>query len=383
MLCIAGILTLLVGQTAAAQTPGLPNSISAENAPIAYLVDLSSGQVLLSREADRRFVPASITKVMTAYVAFDLIEQDRILPAQVVTVPPAVAEEWSGTGSTMFLQAGDRVTIDQLLTGITSVSANDGAVMLATAALGNTRSWVDAMNKAADRLGMQDSHFGTANGWPDEGRTFTTARDLSKLARAVIARHPAFYAHYFGREGFSYNGIAQANHDPLVGRVEGADGLKTGYTNQAGYGFLGSVLRGGRRLVLVVAASPSHSQRDAAARALVEWGFGAFDPIRLHPRGAVLAQAQVQGGQQDTIDITAPKALRIALPKGTNSQSISQSIQYLGPLPAPIKKGQRVANLIVQLDGQPPYALPLVAASDVAEAGLFKRIVDGIKGLLS
>ena len=380
---LAATLTGVSLPSAARPVAPFPAEVSADAAPIALLVDLSSGQTLFAREASRRFVPASITKVMSAYVAFGLIADDHILPAQVVTVPVAIAEEWGGKGSSMFLERGDRVTIDQLLLGLTSVSANDGAVMLAEAGAGGIDPWIEAMNAAAARLDMRDSHFGTPNGWPDEGQTFTTARDLVTLAKAIVTEHPALYAHYFGREGYEYNGIAQANHDPMVGRVEGADGLKTGFTNQAGFGFLGSALRDGRRLALVVAASPSGGERDRAARALVEWGFDAFETQRLFPANTLVGEAEVQGGLERSVPLVGAHPLRIAVPRGTDPAAVTLSVRYFGPLPAPIAKGDAVADLEVRVPGQPVHRLPLTAARDVPEAGLWQRIRNGLVGLVT
>ena len=220
--------------------------------PIALLVDQSSGQTLFAREADRRFLPASVTKIMTVYTAFDLVERGELPLDRMVEIDQALEDEWGGEGSTLFLEAGDRVTVGQLLLGVTTVSANDGAVALGRAAAGSDAAWLALMNANAVSLGMRDSHFGTANGYPDEGRTWTSARDLATLAEAMTTRYPELYKRFFGHKGLSYNGIAQDNHDPITGVVEGADGIKTGYTRQAGFTFVGSAERGGRRLTLVI-----------------------------------------------------------------------------------------------------------------------------------
>jgi len=360
-----------------------PDAAGSQNAPIALLVDLSSGQTLYAREPDRRFIPASITKVMTAFLAFELIEEGRLNPAQVLVVNEETGREWGGVGSTMFLETGDRVRVDDLLAGITSVSANDGAVALAVGTLGSVDKWVAAMNGKARELGMRDSHFGTPNGWMDEGRTYVSARDLAKLAKAMITRHPALYRHYFGREGFAYNGIAQNNHDPLSGKFEGADGIKTGYTRQAGFGYLGSAVRNGRRLAMVVAAAPSGPQRNAASRALMEWGFKYFTVRPLYRAGEAVARARVQGGDAATVGLVAADDLRLSLPKGAEHRQLGRAIRYLGPLPAPIRKGDEVAELVVTLPGGTRHALPLVAGEDVGEAGFFSRIWNGLGGLVA
>ena len=352
-----------------------------EDAPIAYLQDLTSGQVLLSREADRRFMPASITKVMTTFLSFEWIEEGRLVPRQVFTVDPVVWDEWNNVGSTMFLPNRARVTVDDLIHGVTTVSANDGAAALAHGAAGSIEAWVSAMNAKARETGMRDSHFGTPNGWMDNGKTFTTARDLGLLAATMIRKHPSKYRHYVGRTEFTYNGITQPNHDPISGRVPGADGIKTGFTNQAGYGFLGSAERKGRRLVMVVAGSPRSSVRDRAARQLLEWGFQEFEQTRRLARGAILGEAQVQGGDTGAVDLVAPQGVFVSLPKGA-APKVKMTITYRGPLRAPIVANEQVAELLVQADGMPEYSVPLHAAEDVGEAGILDQVANGIRGWL-
>lgn len=362
-----------------AQRAIVPAIPSAEDAPIALLVDLSSGQTLFAREADRRFMPASITKVMTAFLAFEMMEERRLLPEQVMTIRPDTFAKWNRVGSTMFLPADARVTVDDLLHGITAVSANDGSVVLAEGAAGSVADWTAAMNAKARELGMLDSHFNTPNGWMDEGRTFTTARDLVTLASAMIRQHPSKYRHFIGAEGFEYNGIAQRNHDPITGVVRGADGIKTGFTNQAGYGFLGSAQRDGRRLVMVVAASPRGRQRNTAARAFIEWGFTQFDSLRLFEHGERIAQARVQGGGMHSVGLRGRGPVRVAVPKGTDPD-IALTLKYEGPLRAPIREGEEVARMVVQVEGMPEYSVPLYAEQDVFGATFVQRIINGLTG---
>lgn len=365
----------LSAQVESAQPP------ATEDAPIAYLLDLTSGQVLLSREADRRFMPASITKVMTTFLAFEWIEEGRLVPRQVFTVDPEVWDEWNNVGSTMFLPNRARVTVDDLIHGVTTVSANDGAAALAHGAAGSIDAWVSEMNAKAREIGMRDSHFGTPNGWMDNGKTFTTARDLGTLAASMIGKHPSKYRHYVGRTEFTYNDITQPNHDPISGRVRGADGIKTGFTNQAGYGFLGSAERNGRRLVMVVAGSPRSSLRDRASRELLEWGFREFEQKQLLPKGAIVGEAQVQGGDAGTVDLVAPGGVYVSLPGGADPR-IEMTISYRGPLRAPIAENEQVAELLVRAEGLPEYRIPLHAAADVGEAGLLDRVVNGFRGWL-
>jgi len=347
-------------------------------APIALLVDATSGQILLEKDADRRFVPASITKVMTAYVAFELIEQGKLSSDQSFAMSEELAEDWYRTGSTMFLEPDEQVTADQLLRGITSVSANDASAVLAVGAAGSIDSWVAMMNAAANELGMQDSHFGTPNGWPDEGRTFSTAYDLAILARNLIARHPEKYARYFGRDGLRHNGFAQANHDPISQVVDGADGIKTGFTNQAGHGFLGSAERDGTRLLMVVAAIDYQADRNRISRELIRWGFDAFDRTQIYKKGDRVAAARVQNGVNAAVDLVVSDDIKIAMPQDTSARPEFR-ITYEGPLEAPVVAGQRVGRLEMTLNGEKTASTPLVAAHDVAQAGFFRRIANAFE----
>lgn len=360
--------------------PGVPGP---DLAPIALLVDLSSGQELMERDADRRFVPASITKVMTLFVAFELIDEGKIAPTNIYTVRPETFKEWHNKGSRMFLPHDARVSVDELLIGIAAVSANDGSVVLAEGAAGSVDEWLDLMNSKARELGMQSSHFGTPNGWPDEGRTYTTARDLAVLARAIVTRHPYKYARYFGREGYFYNGIAQDNHDPMIGHVEGADGMKTGFTNEAGYGFLGTAVRDGRRLVMIVAASDTHQRRKQAAYQLIEWGFSRFETRPLFAAGTPVGMAEVQNGMLSEVPLAAPANINATFPVGRAQGDVKLTIHYEGPLQAPVRQGERIAELEIEVDGLPPSRVPLVTAEAVEKAGVWRRLVNGITGIFS
>lgn len=369
--------TLLIAAPLAAAQPIVPAIPSAEDAPIALLVDLSSGQTLFAREADRRFMPASITKVMTTYVAFERFARGQLFPQQVTAMRPETFKQWGRVGSTMYLAENAPVTVDALLHGVTTVSANDGAAVLGEAALGSLAAWVAEMNRTARSLGMRDSHFGTPNGWMDEGHTWTTANDLVTLAKAMVQRHGPYYKHFVGARSFAYDGIAQRNHDPITGVVPGADGIKSGFTNQAGYGFLGSAQRGGRRLVMVVAGSPTGRQRNNAARAFIEWGFQAFDSRILFPVGATLADVRVQNGGLRHIDAVAPRPIRLTMPRGSRPK-VTLKVRYEGPVRAPITAGQQIAELAVFFDGKQVSALPLVAKRSVASATPLQRVFNGI-----
>lgn len=348
--------------------------------PIALLVDLSSGQTLYSREPDRRFMPASITKVMTAYTAFEMIDAGRVKPEQIMMVSDRIFDDWHGVGSTMFLAHRQRVSVDSLLHGVTTVSANDGAAVLGEGLAGSLDKWTAQMNATARALGMANSHFGTPNGWMDEGRTFVTARDLATLADAMVTRHPALYKRYFGQRLLAFNGFQQRNHDPVTGVVEGADGIKTGFTNQAGYGFLGSAERGGRRLVMVIGGAPSARIQHEASRAFLEWGFAQFDSRPLYPANGLVGEAQVQGGSARSVGLVAMRPVGYTLPRGQTGK-VSLAIRYDGPLRAPIAKGERVAELEIRVQGAAPTHVPLAAAATVGEANAFERVLNGVAGI--
>ncbi len=351
----------------------------ADEVPIALLVDITSGQVLHSRNAERRFVPASITKVMTLYTAFELIEQGKLDPAQTFIMRDETWEEWGGQGSTMWINAGDEVAVDDLLMGIANISANDGSILLAEGHAGSVAAWIRAMNSNAREIGMVNTHFGTPNGWPDEGSTFTTATDLVMLAQALFQSHRSRYERYIGKPGFYFNGIEQRNRDPLIGRTEGADGIKTGYTNESGFGYLGSAERDGQRLVLVVAGVPRNAIRSRAARNYIEWGFSAFDREQLFEEGDEVGFAKVQNGRARSVALRTDRTVFVNVPSG-RSGDLQISIEYDGPLRAPFEQGEAVATLVIDVPEMEPARIPLLAAESVSEAGFFSRIWNGIAG---
>lgn len=383
---ISVFLAMLLGAAIMAPQPaGARDLVRSPPAPdeaaIAILVDLSSGQVLHQRNADRRFMPASITKTMTAFLAFEMIDEGRLKLDQRMRFAPASFKHWGGVGSTLFMSAGDELPVSSLLLGITTVSANDASVVLAEGTAGSFAEWTSLMNAKAREIGMANSHFGSPNGWPDEGRTFVTGRDLTKLASAMIQRHPQLYKRFFGHRRLTYRGITQPNHDPFTGQVQGGDGIKTGFTNEAGYGFLGSAQRGGRRLVLVVAGADRPRVRDRAARSYLEWGFAAFNNRPLFSAGQVVEQARVQDGASMHVPLVAPRAIAATIPLGENP-AIKLTVSYEGPLRAPISKGQHIADLEIAVEGMEPSRIPLVAGKDVSKAGVLARVVNGIWGWL-
>jgi len=358
----------------------LPPPHEVEAAPIAMLVDLNSGRTLYAKNEAEAFPPASVTKTMTAFVAFELLAEGRLKADQHFTVSDAAWKEWHAKGSRMFIPYRASVSVDDLLMGIMNVSANDGCIVLAEGVAGSVPGWVAMMNDAARRLGMSGSHFGTPNGWMDKGVTHYTARDLVKLADAMITRYPAYFRRYVGHAEFSWNGITQRNHDPILGVVPGADGIKTGFTGEAHYTYLGTAERGGRRLVMVLAGVPTPREREKAAKALMEWGFSAWDGAPLVAAGKVIARAEVQGGTAPAVDLVAPRAYAASLPHGDHAP-VSMRVIYTGPLQAPIARGAQVAQLAIRVGAGPEAHLPLVAGADVPAGSAVDRLAAGFARL--
>lgn len=379
----------LIFATVTAALVAVPTTAAAPQfqtpAPIAYLEDLSTGAVLFSRDADRRMSPASMAKMMTVYVAFDLVKRGELKLNDMVTVNPETWRRWHGpqAGSTMFLSAGEQLSVANLLYGIVTLSGNDACVVLAEHISGTEESFAERMNHVAQQIGLKNSHFGNSNGWPDEGVTYVTARDLAHLADATITNFPQLYKQFYSRRDFTWgktmggDAITQANRDPLLGRVAGADGLKTGHTEEAGYGFTGSAEQNGRRLVMVMAGLNSFNQRVEESVKFMNWGFRAWQAKPIAAKGKQVETAEVQMGDTGTVGLVAPKDLKVTLPAGL-APELAAKVVYPGPIKAPIKAGQHIADLVITSPDIPEQRLPLVAATDVDEAGFFGRAWSGL-----
>ena len=374
-LSLAAALTLAV--PASAQAPSYDST-----APIAYMVDLSSGAVLYSRAADKRMPPASMAKMMTVLVAFDLIDSGKVNADKKILVGEDSWREWNNRGSSMFLGVNEQVSVRNLLHGIVTLSGNDATVVLAKGLAGSEQAFVGMMNEKARKIGMSNSHFGNTNGWPDEGVTYVTAKDLATLAKATIEEHPKLYEEYYGQHNFTWQGIKQPNRNPLIGKVQGADGLKTGHTEEAGYGFTGSAEQNGRRLVAVVAGLDTYNNRIKESVAFMNWGFGAWTTKPLYKKGTEVIEAKVQQGGSRSVPLVAPRDLAVTLP-ATQGGDYKVAVRYEGPLTAPIAKGAKVADLIVTTADGSTQQMPLVAGEDVGEAGIFSRIWNGFLSLFA
>ena len=354
-------------------------------APVAYMIDLSSGAVLYAKDADKRMPPASMAKMMTMYLAFDLIKQGKFSLDQKFTVRPETWAKWHGpeAGSTMFLSTGESVSIENLLHGISTLSGNDACVVMAEGMFGTEQAFVARMNEEAAKLGLANTHYGTSNGWPDAGVTYTTARDLAKLGKATIDNFPELYKQFAGVKDFTWGktlggkDITQANRNPLLGKIAGADGIKTGHTDEAGYGFTGSVEQNGRRIVMVVAGLDSFNHRIEESVKFMDWGLKAWESKPIVRAGKEVGKAEVQMGSAAEVGLVAPRNIAVSLPTGA-AANMKIAVVYDGPVKAPIAKGQHIADLVVTTPDTPPQMMPLVADSDVPLAGFFGRAWAGL-----
>jgi len=360
-------------------------------AKVAFLSDLNSGAVLFAKNADMHMPPASMAKMMTTEVAFELIDKGQLPLNKMCTVRPETWQKWHGpqAGSTMFLSPGEQVSVENLLKGIVTLSGNDASVVLAECIAGTEQAFTDQMNALGKRIGLTNSHFGTANGWPDNGVTYVSARDLATLARSEIEHHYKLYKQFYSLPSFTWGktlgsgqDITQANRNPILGHVPGADGLKTGHTDEAGYGFTGSAEQNGRRLIEVLAGMDSWNQRVQESTRLIEWGFNAWSDKPLFKAGAKVGTAQVQMGSSSEVPLVAPRDLAVTVHAGLATGATQMKIRYEGPLTAPIAKGQEVAQLVITTGDTPPQTVALIAGEEVGRAGFFGRMWLGFKQLI-
>jgi serine-type D-Ala-D-Ala carboxypeptidase (penicillin-binding protein 5/6) len=358
-------------------------------APFAYMKDMTTGQVLYSKGADQRIPPASMGKMMTVYVVFDLIKKGEVKLDQKIRVRPETWQKWHGpeAGSTMFLSPDEMVSVEDLLHGIVTLSGNDACVVLAEGIAGTEPAFVEIMNATAKRIGLAGSNFANTNGWPDDNE-YVTPRDLAVIGERTIRDFPNLYRKFYGQPSFTWGKtlgsgapITQGNRNPILGRVAGADGLKTGHTEAAGYGFTGSAAQNGRRLVMVIGGLTSMNERIKESVAFMEWGFGAWKAQPLAKAGTIIEQAEVHLGDKETVGLTAPRDYAMSVPRAGGPE-MRVKVVYDGPLKAPIAKGQKVAELQVSRAGMPTTRLPLVAAESVGEAGPFGRLAANFRSLI-
>jgi serine-type D-Ala-D-Ala carboxypeptidase (penicillin-binding protein 5/6) len=337
------------------------------------LLDFSSGQPLAALNAQQRVEPASLTKLMTAYVTFSALKQKRIRPDQVATVSE---QAWHAVGSRMFIEPKKPVTVDELIRGIVIQSGNDASIALAETVAGTEEAFVELMNREAQRLGLKDTRFANSTGL-SHPQHYSTAQDLAALAAAVIRDFPEYYPLYAQKE-YRYNNIAQFNRNRLLWTDPSVDGMKTGYTENAGYCLITSAKRGERRLLSVVLGTASEAMRAMESQKLLNHGFQAYDGLRLYPGKQAVATLQVFKGASNSVSAGFLSDFHITVPRGSGDK-LKGSVESLQPLLAPINVGQRIGTIKLTLDGKPYREVPVVALESVPVAGILGRGWDTLR----
>ncbi len=372
---LSASLALLAGLSGAAHAEAVPEP-PAIDATAYALMDYSSGELIAASNPDARVAPASITKVLTSYIVFDEIRQNRLKPTdQVLISEKAWRQGIDSKESRMFVQVGTSVPLIDLLRGIIIQSGNDATLAVSEHVAGSETAFAELMNQYAARLGMKNSHFADASGLPDP-QHYTTARDLTILSRALIHDFPEQYK-IFSEKEFTYNKIKQPNRNLLLNRDPSVDGIKTGHTSEAGYCLLTSAVRDGRRLVAAVMGTKSWAYREQASLELLNYGFRFFETATLYGPEQPAQELRVYKGASDTIKIGTLEPVGIALPRG-QSDKLQVTTQIDTPIVAPLASGQPLGTATVTLEGKVLKTIPLVALAEVAEGGFFHRLFDTI-----
>lgn len=336
--------------------------------------DLSSGQILASQNADARVDPASLTKLMTAYLVFTALGEGKLRLDQEV---PVSVHAWRAPGSRMFIEPRKPVTVEQLILGMEVQSGNDATIALAEAIGGSEELFAQLMNREAARLGMASTHFMNATGLPDD-KHYTTAADLYKLSAALIRDFPQQYARYYAVKEFRYNNISQQNRNRLLWLDPSVDGVKTGHTDAAGFCLIASAKRGERRLLSVLLGAVSESGRAQESLKLLNWGYQFFDSVKLYAGGQPVRSLDVWKGAQRAVKVGVKNDLLVDVPKG-EAEKLKAELVSQQPLLAPLAQGQRVGSVRVSFDGKPLGEYPLVALEPVSVAGIFGRAWDTLR----
>lgn len=354
------------------------SSIPAPTVPArAWLtLDVNSGQVIGALNPTQQVEPASLTKLMAAYLVFDAIKGGRLSLDQQV---PVSEKAWRTEGSRMFIDVNSQVSVDELLQGLIVQSGNDATVALAEAVAGSEASFVALMNEEAVRQGLADTHYTNSPGLPDP-QHMTTVRDLATLATNLIVDFPEFL-HYYSQKEFTYNKIKQPNRNRLLWADSTVDGLKTGHTSSAGYCLVSTALRDGRRVVSVLVGADSDAARSEASLKLLNWSFQNFDTIKLFDKDQPAVQARVWEGAVETVDLGQTTPIWITVPRG-KGQEVKPIAQYTQPLIAPLTKGSEVGSVSLLLDDKLLRQEPLAVMSDVEQAGFFGRLYDKVRLML-
>lgn len=346
------------------------------------LLDFNSGTTLAAQAADARVEPASLTKLMTAYLTFKALKNGHLKLDQTL---PVSTHAWKGggagcggaRGSCMFIDPKSVVTVDELLHGMIVVSGNDASVALAEGVAGSEAAFAERMNQEAARLGMQNTHFTNATGLPDPGH-YSTAADLALLAAALVRDFPDQYKRLYALKEYTYNNIRQGNRNRLLWMDPYVDGMKTGHTAAAGYCLIASARRGDMRLISVVLGAPSDNARMIESQKLLNYGFQFYESRLMYRPGDAVSRLKVWKGHDDSLAATVSRDLYVTLPRGQHAR-LKARVVSRQPLIAPLAAGQQVGTLHFDLDGKTVLSHPLVTAREVAVAGLFGRLWDGFR----
>lgn len=342
----------------------------------ALLLDHQSGMILLDKDADTPMPPASMSKLMTVYMVFRALKSGRLKLEDKFTVSKTA---WQMGGSKMFVEVNSEVSVQDLLLGVIVQSGNDACIVLAEGLAGSEAAFAEQMNEAAKTLGLTNSHFTNASGWPDP-QHLMSARDMALLAERLISEFPELYE-LFKLKEFTYNKIRQGNRNPLLYKNFGADGLKTGHTEASGYGLVASAVRNGRRLTLVLNGLGSVNERSRESARLLEWGFRNFDNYELFKAGETVTQGLTWLGESETVPLVIEAPLTVTLARAAR-KALKVKVIYDGPIPAPIRMGMAVATLRIEAPDSPVIERPLLAGADVGRLGLAGRLWSALMHLL-
>ena len=337
------------------------------------LVDVTSGQTIASQQADERRDPASITKLMTAYLVFGALRQKSIVPSQMVTVSERA---WKAEGSRMFIEPRKSVSVDELMHGVIVQSGNDASIALAELVAGSEAAFVERMNQEAKRLGMLNTQFANVTGLSDP-QHWSTASDIAKLAQAVIRDYPEFYPLYSLKD-YRYNNITQPNRNRLLWSDPYVDGMKTGHTEAAGWCLVASAKRGERRLLSVVLGASSDHARAAESQKLLNFGFQAYDTVQLYQSSRPVTALKVWKGAEREVNAGFLADRYVTLPRG-RAADLKLTLEAMEPIVAPVARGQRIGVVRVGLDGRPVAEFPLIALDEVGPANVFVRAWDSVR----
>ncbi len=358
----------MIGALAAVCMAAIPAQALDTKARAALVVDHDTGTVLLDKNAEMPLPPASMSKLMTLYLVFEALQDGRLSLTETVRVSE---KAWKMGGSKMFLKAGEEVSIENLIRGVIVQSGNDACVVLAEGIAGSEAEFADRMTRRARDMGMSASTFANATGWPHPDQRMS-AQDLVTLATALITEFPEYYP-YFSETSFVWDGIDQDNRNPLLALDIGADGLKTGHTDEAGYGLVGSAIRDGRRVTFMLTGLASTRDRLLESENITNWAFREFYTRRLFEADTKVAEADVWLGEAETVELVAAEPIDVLLAY-EDRDKLTMSVVYSGPLEAPIGKGDKVAELVIDAPTLGVTRVPLVAANAVAEGGFVKRV---------